>query len=343
MNEPWLRGKKDGFVDGPQGQVAEVILQVPLVEDVIEDKLIWKEEKNGIYSVRSGYRLWREDQCPTGCQFCDANIEDDWHILFACSTTIQCWRAAGLYSIIESRLTSFDDARALIFDICSREDRKIVGRVAVMLEVIWRNRNNKLWNNEQEDATTLGLISLSNWQAWLAAQKVQITDNHPQHLSKWDPPNLGWFKCNVDAGFNSQKGTTNRGWCVRDNFGHFIFAGAAWDVGTYSILEAEVMALKEAILGAINLNLRQVIFESDSQMVVQALRTKHSGSSEFSLTVSSLQNLLLSFPNFEVKFIKRQANSVAHSLAKAANSWSRRSNFHLIPPCIEHLLINDMS
>lgn len=40
--------------------VAEDILQVPLVEEVVEDKWTWKEEQNGCYSVRTGYRLWRK-------------------------------------------------------------------------------------------------------------------------------------------------------------------------------------------------------------------------------------------------------------------------------------------
>jgi hypothetical protein len=36
---------------------ANSILVVPLLELVNEDKLIWGEENNGVYSVRSGYRL----------------------------------------------------------------------------------------------------------------------------------------------------------------------------------------------------------------------------------------------------------------------------------------------
>jgi hypothetical protein len=46
--------------------------------------------------------------------------------------------------------------------------------------------------------------------------------------------------------------------------------------------------------------------------------------------------------NFEVKFIRRQANSVAHALARAANSWASFHRFEIIPLCIEHLIANDM-
>jgi hypothetical protein len=36
---------------------ASAILNTPLVERVADDRLVWKEEKNGYYSVRSAYRL----------------------------------------------------------------------------------------------------------------------------------------------------------------------------------------------------------------------------------------------------------------------------------------------
>ncbi|CAK8560665.1 unnamed protein product [Lathyrus sativus] len=160
---------------------------------------------------------------------------------------------------------------------------------------------------------------------------------------KWNPLQEGWLKCNVDVGFNNQIKTTNRGWCVRDNVGRFISAGVAWDTGIMSTVEAEALALKEAIQCAITRNMNFVIFESDSQVVVNVVLSTHVGCSEFSCIISSIKQLLPLIQNFEVKFIKCQANMVAHSLPKAANSWSRRSVINVIPPCIESLLINERS
>jgi hypothetical protein len=42
--------------------VAHDILAVPLLEVVTEDRLIWKEEKDGMYSVRSGYRIYMKER-----------------------------------------------------------------------------------------------------------------------------------------------------------------------------------------------------------------------------------------------------------------------------------------
>jgi hypothetical protein len=86
MHEPWLRARHGCCVNGPQNQevynlvvqnlllpntkrwdvekinslfsstAALDILAVPLLEFVREDKLIWGEENNGVYSVRSRYK-----------------------------------------------------------------------------------------------------------------------------------------------------------------------------------------------------------------------------------------------------------------------------------------------
>ncbi|GAU40629.1 hypothetical protein TSUD_190060 [Trifolium subterraneum] len=87
MHDPWLRGKVNKWVSSPQpagvyqlsvidllhenykawnivkvrnffsGDVAERILETPLVNSVREDKVVWEEERNGCYSVKSGYKL----------------------------------------------------------------------------------------------------------------------------------------------------------------------------------------------------------------------------------------------------------------------------------------------
>ncbi|XP_058770455.1 uncharacterized protein LOC131644078 [Vicia villosa] len=205
-------------------------------------------------------------------------------------------------------------------DICNKEDKRDAGRFAVMMEVLWKNRNNVVWNNDRGDISRLGLQAYFNWHDWFAAREVQDIPNGVQIPLTWSPPAVGWIKYNTDAGFNTSHNSTNKGWCFRNNIGSFITAGIAWDVGTMSIVEAEALALKEAMQHAISLNMECVIFESESQVVVQAVNSNDTGCSELSFIFLSIKRLLVSFPNFGVKFVKRQVNMVAHSLTKAVNS-----------------------
>jgi hypothetical protein len=43
-------------------EVAHDIIAVPLLGVVTEDRLIWNEEKDGVYSVRSGYQKFLKEK-----------------------------------------------------------------------------------------------------------------------------------------------------------------------------------------------------------------------------------------------------------------------------------------
>jgi hypothetical protein len=55
-------------------EVAHDIVTVPLLEVVTEDRVIWKEEKDGVYSVRSGYRIFSKARV----RDFDVNNMDGW-------------------------------------------------------------------------------------------------------------------------------------------------------------------------------------------------------------------------------------------------------------------------
>ncbi|XP_058741502.1 uncharacterized protein LOC131613882 [Vicia villosa] len=294
MQEPWIRGSSEEVVrDLFDAADSEKILKVPLLEEVRQDMLIWKEEQYGIYSVKIGYNLWYQAVKSNKEVGGSENWGSIWNIKAPPRVKHLLWRIC-----VGCLPTRFQDIKSLLLDICSKEDKEVSGRLAVMIYVIWKNRNDYVWQNEKEDATTLGVKAIQIWNDW--------------------------------------------GWCVRNHLGNFIYAGTSLDPGTLPVFEAEALPLKEAILGAISSHLEFVSFESDSQIVTQAIHSNRKSDSEFYLIIESIRSLLLSFPNFEVKFVKRQANSVAHSLARAANSWARRSMLVSISHCIEHILINEL-
>jgi ribonuclease HI len=155
-------------------------------------------------------------------------------------------------------------------------------------------------------------------------------------------PLHGILKCNVDASFFNNEGACGWGWCIRGSNGQFILAGSNILYEKLNIIEGEALAIREAMCEIIQRGFTQVIFESDSKVVVDAIHSRNVGVSEFCSIISSIQSLLLLYPNFEVKFVKRQANSVAHTLARAAYSKTSRYIYDLVPPGIHNILINEM-
>jgi hypothetical protein len=108
MTNSWLRGSANGRMCAPQSQgvyqisvnslmienerqwdvnkimnlfsydAAAQILAVPLVVEVQEDRLVWKEEQNGEYTVRSGYRLLMQEHEERVCR----EVKGDWRSLW---------------------------------------------------------------------------------------------------------------------------------------------------------------------------------------------------------------------------------------------------------------------
>ncbi|MCI19614.1 trypsin/chymotrypsin inhibitor, partial [Trifolium medium] len=118
-----------------------------------------------------------------------------------------------------------------------------------------------------------------------------------QQTLQWQRPAQGWYKCNVDAGFHHESEKTTAG---------------------------EALALFEAMKEVEQRGLSNVIFETDSTSVREAIHGVHTGVSEFSIIINKIRCMLSLHPDFEVKSIRRQANMVAHTFAKAAVSWSSR-------------------
>ncbi|MCI17660.1 hypothetical protein A2U01_0038810, partial [Trifolium medium] len=50
MSEPWLRGDGVLWMPSPspqkQAEVAEVITSMPLLDEVVEDQIVWQEERH---------------------------------------------------------------------------------------------------------------------------------------------------------------------------------------------------------------------------------------------------------------------------------------------------------
>jgi ribonuclease HI len=423
MNDPWLRDGDGAWIPSPQAHcvydlcvrdlmvpnshiwdkgrieslfplhTAQRILEIPLLHTGTDDAIVWVDNTNGCYSVRSGYKimlqmtkaengvmqnedwnciwnirappkakhlLWRickgclptrvrlQDKrvpCPLSCPLCNHSNEDDLHVLFECETSTLARQAAGLDSIILPRLQQVHSAREVVFSVCSTADVNTAGLFAVMVSVIWENRNNMVWNEAREQGRMLGYKAKQLWEDWNYVQQIQqgtTNISQQQQINTWVKPSLGWCKCNVDAAFHKEINKTSTGWVLRDHIGRFIAAETTWFDGNCSIVEGEAIALLNALQSMVQRGFSHVIFESDSKSVVDAIHHYRGGNSEFSVSVSNINNLLACNQNFLVKFVRRQANMVAHTLARAAISWPRCRTFERLPLCITRLLNNEM-
>jgi hypothetical protein len=233
---------------------------------------------------------------------CEQNNEDEWHVFIDCHDSATARRTAGLDHLVAARVTHLNTLPELIFSICQNEDRAIAGQFAVLLWTVWNNRNDKVWNDRNEVGRSMGIKAMQFWHDCFALQQHTTPVEQQQHVVSWLKPPIGWLKCNVDAGVHHQLNKTSAGWCLRDHLGRFMKAGTTWKRAKFSVGEA--LALLEAMIVMEHDRATQVIFETDSKCVVDAIYNLHSGTSEFSAIICNIKRILSSNPNFVVKFIK---------------------------------------
>ncbi|GAU49880.1 hypothetical protein TSUD_408190 [Trifolium subterraneum] len=241
MHDPWLRGSAIRLVPSPQPaeDVAERILETPLVSSVREDKVVWEEERNGCYSVKFGYK---RVECTLNCPVCDEEIEDELHIFFRCAVARDSWCVAGLSSVLHNAAYQQTNAMDRIFAVCNNESSDTASRVAMLLWCIWHNRNDKLWNDNVQMPRQIGRYAFDAWNDWYSVHKLQsnsVSGTTEADLVRWEKPALGWVKCNVDVAFVPGSGRTSVGLCFRDNSGQFMAGMTQWKQTAISSVEGE--------------------------------------------------------------------------------------------------------
>ena len=159
--------------------------------------------------------------------------------------------------------------------------------------------------------------------------------------NSWCPPPAGVFKINVDGATSENGRNSSVGVIIRDSKGITVAACANYLSGQFSALETETLAVECGILLAREMELEQIIIETDALSVIQSI-----AASEFDGDMGHLYlgiiGLLKSFKSWDLKHLKRDYNRVAHELAQsskrneASQCWKG-----VCPPMVQHLIQKD--
>lgn len=122
------------------------------------------------------------------------------------------------------------------------------------------------------------------------------------------------MKVNVDAGELGEIGH-GLGVVVRDSEGSVLACATRQGGEVWEALIGEAKAMVYGMQIGKDLGLRNVVFESDCQVLVNALRGGSEGCSSFSLIIDDILHLCSDFDNFRWSFVKCSGNKIAHDLA----------------------------
>ena len=191
--------------------------------------------------------------------------------------------------------------------------------IAMILWCVWRQRNQKLWENSllpAVKAVELGYVFFQDWRRARAGASSSAVQCAHGPLT-WSWPLGGCWKCNLDAALFRDLSTIGLGMVMRRNDGQFYACKTLRMPLSCSVKEAKALALREALLWALSLKLVDVEFETYSLLVVNSLSSHSLDCSEYGFLISDCV-CLRGNGNYSIRFIKRQANKCTHILARHA-------------------------
>ena len=115
-----------------------------------------------------------------------------------------------------------------------------------------------------------------------------------------------------------ESSSTGIGVIIRDNRGKAIGALSMLIPLSNSVAVLEALACRRALLFAKEIGLRQVVFEGDFAMVIQAVTHGNAELAEYGHIVEDIRILAADFDFIQFSHVKRNCNVVADALAKKA-------------------------
>jgi ribonuclease HI len=284
--------------------------------------------------------------CPTVCALCNVEEEDSKHVFFNCPSSQNVWSMSVFSQVVSNAANGDNDVKTVIFNILQQLSKKDAALLACILWSTWKQRNNKIWNNiidAQSFVFSRVVSMLQDWRAVRGAATTSGTTSQAEVQQMWRKPMAGRVKCNIDASFPNNSDRVGIGICIRDEHGAFILAKTEWFSPRVDVHIGEAIGLLSALTWVHQLNLGPVEFELDSKRVVDRFHSSSRDLTEFGAIMDHCKFTFSTYyRNSSVEFVRRQANEVAHNLAKAATLSASFQVLVEVPNCIEHILINEM-
>ncbi|KAL0010668.1 hypothetical protein SO802_005776 [Lithocarpus litseifolius] len=204
------------------------------------------------------------------CETCGLTAEISGHLFWDCIGAREVWTATGIaFDTNGVHFSEFVDFLWYLLFV-QRMDLKLIELTITVAWCMWYNRNK----------TRLGSPRQTSHEIIHKARSI-LEDFQLAHLARpclkdqtdarWSPPSHPWYKVNTDAAVFSNLQTIGIGVIIRDHEGSVIATLSQHLLLPLGPLEAETKALDVAASFAWDMGIRDVVFETDSKVVSDAL------------------------------------------------------------------------
>ena len=164
---------------------------------------------------------------------------------------------------------------------------------------------------------------------------VVLPNSGPQQQivksSKWEPPPIGWIKCNFDYSFVSEDTMDGVGLILRDELGRFLGAGSIQVQSMQTSLEGEALSFLIALQQVWVRGFQRVWFEGDSKELCTIINQvkEHVELGNLLCDIRHWIQLLL---ECSLDFVNRENNQAVDAIAKNAIHQNISGLFYHFPP-----------
>ncbi|KAF4388124.1 hypothetical protein F8388_014807 [Cannabis sativa] len=314
---------------------AAAILNIDLPDERVEDSWIWIGEQNGNFSIRSACRFINGDH--------SANTECDlWKLIWNSPLHMRLkflwWQLFRGILPTKDKLAPFSDGVLGPCPMCKEECETSfhlfwncnipkaiwfslgwgIRTELVTATSIWRERNQRV--HDKKD-TELVLIIDSVRQK--IHDHVMVASNRVEEVLEWTPPPSSWACCNSDVAISATGCLLSA--VIRDDSGTILSITVKTGMVTSPKL-AEAHAVCLAAEKAIELGLKNIIFQCDNRCVVKAFEAPMSICVDFSLQEAKSRFLHCcdKLNDWGIVHISRKCNYMAHNIVHIKQSrWGR--------------------
>ncbi|KAM6586073.1 hypothetical protein CsatB_013075 [Cannabis sativa] len=279
------------------------------------------------------------------CLFkCAAAPETALHLLVRCSFARSCWRqnkvsveAPGVMTFqhwfFEEGLSKWSEVECI--------------EAAMTLWVVWKMRNEVVWNSISRLSEEVIHTAQVNFLDWCNAQQLEKDTLPGSNLvlsEKWCPPTFPSVKVNVDGALFNSNGRYGVGMVARCAAGVMLQARTVLKSGMLQPHEVEAIGIKEALSWIKSNGWNGVVLESDCLRAISDIKSNKNMVSIYGHIISDCKVLCTEVSNLSLSCVKRSANRVAHCLARSSlHEADRTFNISSLPFVISSLVLDDLS
>ncbi|XP_048619867.1 uncharacterized protein LOC125590358 [Brassica napus] len=253
------------------------------------------------------------------CRRC-GELETADHIFLHCAFTRRIWSASIWRN--EFILTDTSTLATIFLESANYINLPPLGIKETIFPwicwAIWTARNYLIFENRNFEPIDILSKAIANAREWNAAQLPGL--DPPIARNPRLPPTLTITTepaCFTDAAWHSSTNRVGCGWYILTPEKTITLQGTRMFEHISSPLMAEALAIRSALLHALDAGITLICIKSDCQALINALSSKYHSADIYGI-IRDIEALSYRFSRISFSFIPRSQNSMADTLAKSA-------------------------